>query len=809
MNLNKLFPWLSIRYKLIIAFAGLSVLPVVLVSVWSILSNVRALKQVAYENLTHDVHIIRDNTANFLTRVEGDMRILHQFTLFRDLMERRAFPPAAVKIANEEALSFMQSRGIYDQLRLIDADEDEVLRIECDNPLDSVRHYHLVPHEALRRGSEKYYELLTGGLHSGDVVLMPAEILSQHGQRIPVISVAMPIDMRRAGRFILVANVFAKDFFAVVESDRHLDVKGKVIIVTHDGHYLYHSEKKTDWNRLLAAREEDNLQHDYPAAVASAVLSGKEGITTGMEGEIVSYAPLLRSGDSRFNVEPAFTTPFFVVESVPTDLILGPARSFAETFLVFLGAFLIAAVGLGLLATRQFTRPIAELEKGAAVISRGNYSHRLSVETHDEIERLAGQFNLMAASLEEREREIRQHRETLEETVRARTKELTEEKTKLQAILDNIPSAFILLDGNFKIQTTSAAFSSVMGFPAEDVLNRDCETLLCGSGFCQHCVAREAAASGAIESHVDVVSGRPDGDRFFEHIAIPMRTNGETGSIIEIITDITKRKQFEQRLIQAERLTAAGEMSAIIAHEFRNSLTSIKMILQLQRESKRLSRSDGKSLDVALHSIYHMERVVTELLNFARPAPLQFRRVGIASVINECIAFVELQMAKSHVALRKTIDSSLPALRLDPSRFKEALINILLNAVQAIDAKAERAEYEHIDLSVEQRVLRRSVRQLVGVEGSEENGKNEVSEVNLRQGTRCIVIEVKDTGAGIEPENMKRIFDPFFTTKVNGTGLGLPLVKRTVNAHGGVVGIRSENGGGATLAITMPLSEEL
>ena len=249
-------------------------------------------------------------------------------------------------------------------------------------------------------------------------------------------------------------------------------------------------------------------------------------------------------------------------------------------------------------------------------------------------------------------------------------------------------------------------------------------------------------------------------------------------------------------------------MSAIIAHEFRNSLTSIKMILQLQRESKRLSRSDGKSLDVALHSIYHMERVVTELLNFARPAPLQFRRVGIASVLNECIAFVELQMVKSHVALRKTIDSSLPGVRLDPSRFKEALVNILLNAVQAIDAKTERAEYEHIDLSVEQRVLRRSVRQLVGVEGSEENGTKEVSEVNLQQGTRCIVIDVKDTGAGIEPENMKRIFDPFFTTKVNGTGLGLPLVRRTVNAHGGVVGIMSEKGKGTTLTITMPLSEE-
>ena len=816
MNLNKIFPWLSIRYKLIIAFAGLSVLPVVLVGLHSIFSNVTMMKEIAYENLTHDVHTIRENTANFLSRVEGDLRVLHNTTFLQSLVgedERSSGVRmhSLLSSVNEQVLSFMRTRNVYYQVRLIGENGDEVFRVECVNPMDSVRTYRFVDPGALRQGGEAFYFLLTRELKSGEIVFAPAELVFGDRDRIPVISFAMVVKMAGKKSYLLVANVFAKDFFMAVETGRHLNLKGKVVIVSHDGHYLYHSDKKTDWNRLLAAREEDNLRHDYTIETVATILSGKEGMIADGLPDIISYAPLFPNEGLRedSNVQSAFALPFFVLESVPTEIILGPVRSFAKTFAAFLGLFLIIAVGLGLLATRQFTRPIAELQRGAEIISQGNYGHRLAVETHDEIESLAEQFNAMAVSLEEREKEIQRHRVNLEEMVRQRTLELTEEKKKLQAILDNIPSAFILLDKELRIQTTSAAFSAVTGFPAQDVLQRDCSTVFCDQGFCTECVARAAIRSGRIESHIDhIPEGGGKEDRYLEHIAIPMRTDGVAGSIIEIITDVTKRKQFEQRLMQTERLTAAGEMSAIIAHEFRNSLTSIKMILQLQRESKRLSRSDGKSLDVALNSIYHMERIVTELLNFARPAPMEFLLTALPPLIEESLRFVELQMIKSHVDLRKEVDPELPFLRLDASHFKEALINILLNAIQAIEGKPH--PDGRVTVAARRTVLRQTIREPALPSMSAENASEPPApaEIILPAGTSCVVVEVRDTGPGISEDVLHRIFDPFFTTKVNGTGLGLPLVKRTVNAHGGVVEIKSRKGRGTSFTIILPLPSE-
>ncbi len=543
------------------------------------------------------------------------------------------------------------------------------------------------------------------------------------------------------------------------------------------------------------------------------LLSGKEGIVTEGVDEIISYAPLFpaRSEAKEGLMIADLSLPFYVFESVPKDVILGPARSFAWIFAGFLILFLVTAIGLGLVATRQFTKPIAALQDGAEIIARGNYQHRLRIETNDEIENLAAQFNAMAASLEAHDQEIQQHRLKLEEMVRLRTRELTEEKTKLQAILDNVPSAFVLLDREFRIQTASAAFAAVTGLQLANVRGQDCAAVFCNKGFCEQCVSRQAVATGHITAHVDHVARGKQRERFIEHIAIPMKEDGEITSILEIITDITKRKQLEEHLIRTARLAAAGEMSALIAHEFRNSLTSVKMILQLQKELTSRSQSEKKSLGVALNSIFHMERVVTELLNFARPSPLEFRMEHLSAIIHESLSFVEPHVNKQRIHLHKSLDTTLAPMAFDVSRFKEALVNILLNAIQAIQSKHSRNGREEVTISAKKVVLWKTLHDVAfptSVEDSQDktiprNGQ----EIILRKGMKCVLIEVKDTGPGIPRNLLRRIFDPFFTTKANGTGLGLAMVKQTVHAHGGIVEVQSARGRGSSFRIYLPYPE--
>ncbi len=813
----RLVPGLSIRWKLIIAFAGLSVLPVVLVGVYGIESNVGTLKRIALVNLTHDVHTVRERTENFLAGVETDMRVLRS-TGAVDLYMRHAMAGISPDVREREQiadgfLTFARTKGIFYQLRILTKDNEEYLRIECDDITDSAKHFRALTDSELPRGGEQFYSILTEHVQGDAIAFAPVELRYRSGGQVPAMTFAMPlrIGSRRVGT--LIANVFAGFLFQAMQARREVDERERVVFVAGDGHYVYTSDTRADWNALIAMREEDNLRRDYPPNVSSRILSGTEGVIHDGVGEIIAYAPLFpmraSPGDS---TRDAGTPAPAVFAGVPEGVIAGPAREFATTFAGFLIVFLASAVGLGLLATRQFTQPIAALQRGAEIIAHGNFHHRLTVVTHDEIERLAEQFNAMAAALEVRDEEIARHRTGLEEIVRSRSAELYNEKTAMQAILDNVPSAFVLLDDAFRIRSASAAFTAITGLQRAEALGQDGRTLLPMRGFCADSVAAAASDSGRVEGHIDRQVDANGVERFFEHVAIPLNGGLAGRSMLEIITDVTKRKRLELQLIQSEKLMATGEMSAIIAHEFRNALTSVKLILQLQHEAAPIPPKNRASLGVALESIHHMESIVRELLSFARPTPLEFRVESLVAPLEECCAFIRLRVQKEAIRVTSMIDTTLPPTLVDLPRIKEAIINLLLNAVQAIEVHGSSGGRGEVAVTAVGPVsLPRTLRDSVtgeAVDVDDELFPHAPRDITLRKGTACIVISVRDNGPGIERAQQQRVFDPFFTTKVTGTGLGLPMVKRTVNAHGGIVTLHSAPGEGAVFEITLPIRNE-
>ncbi len=816
MNLNRLFPWLSIRNKLLIAFAGLSILPLAFVGVYSILSNVRLMRAVALDELTEDVQTIRDKSENFLDDISSDLRVLQNSSFVEAWMadagsSRQSASTSDLRAIATDLMAFARTKRIYYQFRLLGASGDELVRVECDRPGDAEGTYRIVPGAALHQDRETYYALLVNGLADDQIAFAPAELLGPGELRIPVMSFAMPLTRHGRRQGILIANVFERKLIEAIENKNGAAENRTVALATGDGHYLYRSDMKTDWNQLLASRDEDNLHRQFPASVVAVILSGKSGTVSEGLKEIVSFAPLFgaNGGAHGYAATSSFATPIFVFESESADTVFGPVRSYALTYVGFLLLFLVSAVVLGLVATRQITTPIAELQRGAEVIAHGNYAGTLHVETHDEIEKLADQFNTMAVSLKEHEAEIQLHRTQLEEMVRQRTHELQEEKGKLQAVLDNVPSAFVLLDKELRIQTVSAAFASVTGTGIEQI-DRERPFRLPGtSGDDAGDPWVLAARTGRIESLVRQTDEEGKNARFLEFLAIPLHGADGLSAVIVIITDITRRKNLEQQLVRTERLMAAGEMSSIIAHEFRNALTSVKMILQLFVESEKSTRSEKKSLAVALDSIYHMETIVTELLDFARPKPVQLTTTDLNRIVQECLDFVHPHVQQHRVKVAVSLDRSIAQRPLDASRMKEAVINLLLNALQAQDGPPSGSEQPLLGVSTRRIRLQATVRD-VGYRESlsagdpGENG----SDTTLEKGTECALIEIRDNGKGIEREDIHRIFDPFYTTKTNGTGLGLPMVKRTVLAHGGIVTVESVQGKGTTFRIFLPASHE-
>jgi len=272
-----------------------------------------------------------------------------------------------------------------------------------------------------------------------------------------------------------------------------------------------------------------------------------------------------------------------------------------------------------------------------------------------------------------------------------------------------------------------------------------------------------------------------------------------------------RQKILEKQTIQTEKLMAHAEISAMISHEFRNSLTSVRMILELQLESTQISPSETKSLSVALSSIQHMENIVSQLLNFSKPSPIVLKNGDINALLEESILFVQAQIHKHQIVLLKLLEPDLPVLKFDPNCLKEVFINLILNAVNAIAANRKKRSKREIKLvtriyEIQENFWDSTI--FINAENQFLDKSPQKTNLIFKEGETCLLIEVNDSGMGIDAKTMNQIFNPFFTTMAKGTGLGLAMVKRTVNAHGGVIRVSSHRGKGTTFSIYLPLKRK-
>ena len=250
-----------------------------------------------------------------------------------------------------------------------------------------------------------------------------------------------------------------------------------------------------------------------------------------------------------------------------------------------------------------------------------------------------------------------------------------------------------------------------------------------------------------------------------------VKTHDEIGTLARSFNQMTKElKASRDKLIQSERLAVLGQIAAGIAHDIRNPLTSMKMIVQLLK--RKLQDDEKESLQVVLDEIERLEIIVSSLLDFAKPMELNLKSASVVDVMNDVLRLMEPNLRHRKIEIKNKADESspekIPEAMIDTDRMKQVFMNIILNSMQAMPDGGKLTicfGYDH------------------------ESG--------------IIQIKVSDTGVGMSEEALKHAYDPFFSEKSGGTGLGLTNVKKIIELHDGDIQIDSAENQGIRVIIRL------
>ncbi|MGE5575785.1 MAG: ATP-binding protein [Syntrophothermus sp.] len=339
--------------------------------------------------------------------------------------------------------------------------------------------------------------------------------------------------------------------------------------------------------------------------------------------------------------------------------------------------------------------------------------------------------------------------------------------------LNSLNTGLVIFDAGGKIIFANTGLERLAGIRADELIGTDWKQL-----------AGRFEADAPAKLYAGVVAGRegsatagdrlsrPEGALPVELLAYGVRdVDGALAGVVLMIDDARGAQEQEERLRRAEKLAIVGELAAAIAHEIRNPLTILTGSVQLipdRLEDKDFLTSFAR---IGAEELERVNRTVQGLLNFARYSEPCAGQVDLNAVLELSASFIKPYALKSRVKLELDLDSGLPGIVGDADHLKQAFLNLLMNAVQAMP----------------------------------EGGTLRVR-TRYDRGSSLAMTFISDTGIGIAPEDQPQIFDVFFTTKPGGTGLGLPLVHRIIDEHRGFIDLESVPGRGTTFTIALPVT---
>lgn len=233
---------------------------------------------------------------------------------------------------------------------------------------------------------------------------------------------------------------------------------------------------------------------------------------------------------------------------------------------------------------------------------------------------------------------------------------------------------------------------------------------------------------------------------------------------------VSKLEETQAQLIQSEKLSALGEMAAVVSHEVRNPLSTIRGSAELIDETITADSPNKKYSAFILQEVDRLNRIVTDILSFSQVPRLIKKKINLNEVVDQLCTFLQASdFVKYSINYHGDLDKNLPQVEVDVEQIKQVILNIIQNGCHFM--------------------VNQKIRQL---------------DVKTYTDDRNVYVKISDTGAGIPPENLNKIFDPFFSTKAKGTGLGLAISQNIMKAHKGIITVESKLNSGSSFLLAFP-----
>jgi two-component system sensor histidine kinase HydH len=335
-----------------------------------------------------------------------------------------------------------------------------------------------------------------------------------------------------------------------------------------------------------------------------------------------------------------------------------------------------------------------------------------------------------------------------------------------EALVKNMPIALLAVDKAGKITACNEQAGVLLACDIHKAAGQDAAGVL-PAAFSE-LLEKIDRQEEPVEADI-VVPSETNGPRTWEVVGAAFADDEHYEGKILLARNVTALRRMEREIVRSRHLNAVGSLAAGVAHEIRNPLSSIKGFAVYFKQRLAGNKEDEETADVMIAETERLNRVISQLIEFARPMTLKKEPAHLADLVFQTLRLTQEDAKKNEIEVNVQEQGHLPPVMIDPDKIKQVLLNIVLNAFSAMPAGGRLA-------------------------------------VALTRKNDILELTVSDTGGGISDHDMPRIYDPYFTSKPAGTGLGLAIAQKIMDAHGGTIKIESRAGEGTKVLLGFPLS---